>query len=829
MKEVFFDPNKSIVIKTSKTKFFKILEKARLLRKLFGYLFIFFFLISSLSLFEILNYEFKIAVGLTSLSLGTFFIFFVLNIFWSDKIKNLPIPRDSKNIADFLEITVARSISEVLKIEDKSADSNLLTKQILKNDKNLNFFFGRLGIPLKQIKRDLNYLSFDETNSSAIEGILLRAFEEKRGEKITSGDIIISLSEEKSFLSEVFKKENLDKNDIINVIEWKERIESTIDERKKFWEWTNLIKKGSLARDWASGYSLLLDSFSTDWTKIFKKTAFPKVVGHEKETKNLERVLSRKEINNALIVGEVGTGRKSMIYEIARRSFFGESLPEVNHKRIIELDVNKIFSQTEEFQRAERIIDSIFKETVSSGNIIIVINDIHKALKNTNISFESILSSYLPLATFQIIATTDFSGYYQTIEKNNLLFSYFEKIEISEISEKETLTLLEDLTPSLELKDKKFISYQALKEIIHSCEKYIPNIPFPKKATDLLDEAMVHLIQQKEFVLLPHHIHSVVSQKAQIPIGTLGEEEKDILLQLEDLIHKRVVNQEEAVNEVCSALRRSRSEISDSKKPMGSFLFLGPTGVGKTETAKALAESYFGAEKEMVRIDMSEFQAISDIGRLIGASKEEGILTSKVKENPFSLILLDEIEKAHPDVLNIFLQVMDDGHLTDGFGKKIDFKHTIIIATSNAGYKLILKGIEDGVEWHSLKKNILDFLYQEGTFRPEFINRFDAVVLFKTLSKENLLKISEIYLQKIKKNLQKKNIKFEITEGIKEKIVEIGYNPIYGARELKRAVQDKIENILATAMLSESINSGDRISINPDDFSIIKVSNFEKK
>ena len=350
-------------------------------------------------------------------------------------------------------------------------------------------------------------------------------------------------------------------------------------------------------------------------------------------------------------------------------------------------------------------------------------------------------------------------------------------------------------------------------------DKYLP-IPFPKSAMDLLDEVLVHLTSTKEKVLLPKHVNEVVSRKTKVPVGDVEEKERDTLLNLEDLLHQRIINQVEAVREVSTALRRARSQITVRKGPMGTFLFLGPTGVGKTETAKALAEIYFGSEERIIRLDMSEYQSVNDIPRLIGAPGEEGTLTTKIRENPFSLLLLDEIEKSHPNILNLFLQVLDEGFLTDGLGRKVNFRNCIIIATSNAGYQIILKALKEKTEWVDVKRNILDYIFQEGLFRPEFINRFDSMVVFQPLSQKNLLGIAELMLKKLKNNLKDQNIELIITEPLKEKIAELGYNPTFGARQMRRVIQDKVENVLASALLSKKIKRGDKIAINPDDFSL---------
>jgi ATP-dependent Clp protease ATP-binding subunit ClpC len=254
--------------------------------------------------------------------------------------------------------------------------------------------------------------------------------------------------------------------------------------------------------------------------------------------------------------------------------------------------------------------------------------------------------------------------------------------------------------------------------------------------------------------------------------------------------------------------------------PIGSFLFLGPTGVGKTETAKALAEIYFGSEEKMIRLDMSEFQNLSDIPRLLGGPGEEGLLTTPVRERPFSLLLLDEFEKAHPKILNLFLQVFDEGHLTDGMGRKVSFKNTIIIATSNAGAEIIWEKLKQTQKLEIIKEDLLSYLIQNRIFAPELLNRFDGVIIFKPLTKENLLKIAELLLKKIQKQLKEKDIDFAITEPLKEKIVELSYDPKFGAREIQRVIQEKVGNVLAKEILTGRIKRGMRIEIDPQSFEI---------
>jgi ATP-dependent Clp protease ATP-binding subunit ClpA len=356
---------------------------------------------------------------------------------------------------------------------------------------------------------------------------------------------------------------------------------------------------------------------------------------------------------------------------------------------------------------------------------------------------------------------------------------------------------------------------------VNLTSRYMPSLPFPEKALDILNEAVVYIQSRKEKFVMPHHIAEIISNKTEIPVGKMEVKEKQTLLNLENLIHQRIVNQQEAVKEISIAMRRARAGLSSKKRPMGTFLFMGPTGVGKTETSKALAQIYFGSEDKMIRIDMSEFQAISDIPRLIGSVSPvemQGLLTTPVRETPFSLVLFDEIEKAHPNILNLFLQILDEGHVTDGHGRKVVFTNTIIICTSNAGADMIFKEVESGKPID--KDNLLNSLFEKGIFKPEFINRFDATVLFHPLTKENLLDIAQLTLNGLQKNLKEKEIDFEITETLKLKIVELSYKPAYGAREMRRVVQDKVENVIAEALISEKIKKGDKIEINPESFEI---------
>ncbi len=803
-------------------KWGRLLGYAGFLKKLFLILFIFVFLTF---LYGFIPENFskeinKVLLGLSIIFLVSFLSSWIKESFFNLKLKQPEIKPGEDNLAEFLSFEAAKAVS-------RSISSTHLFYFLLRDNPKLDFIFSRVLLNLKDIKKQLKD-SLDSKNSESFENIILEALKigrKKNHLRIQIGDILSALAANDVIFKQILIENKLKKEDIENLTWWLENIEEKIRKSKRFWEYENLAKRGTLAKEWTAGYTITLDRYSKDLTNSIRKKDL-EFVGHKEEIKIAERILARGEINNVLIIGEPGTGKRSMVYALAQKSLLGRSLPGVNYKRIVELDMPSLLAQMESSEKVEAVLDKIFQEIVLAGNIILLIDGLHNYIGRDPgpgiIDISGIIAPYLRFPQFQIIALTNYRGLHKYIERNSSILSLFEKVEVSGISPRETLILLEYLTFVLEKRHKIFISYPAIREIVSLTDRYFPSLHFPEKAIDILDEAAVYVGSSiKEKIVLPKHIAKIITEKTEIPVGEIEAKEREVLLNLESLIHQRIINQDEAVKEVSTALRRARSEVTVKKGLMGGFLFLGPTGVGKTETAKALAQFYFRSEKRMIRLDMSEFQDIKDIPRLIGSSDGTGLLTMPVRENPFSLILLDEIEKAHPNILNLFLQVLDEGHLTDGLGRKINFKNTIIIATSNAGYKVILKALKEKQEWPEVKQKLLNYLFEHRIFRPELINRFDAVVIFSPLSKENLLDISQLMLGRLKKNLQEKGIEFIITQPLKEKIVELSYNPVFGAREMRRVIQDKVENVLASALLSKELVRGGKAEIDPEGFKLI--------
>ncbi|MEK7167817.1 MAG: hypothetical protein AAB791_02325, partial [Patescibacteria group bacterium] len=359
----------------------------------------------------------------------------------------------------------------------------------------------------------------------------------------------------------------LKKEDIENLTWWLESLKKRTADKRRWWDYQNLMKKGTLAKEWTAGYTIHLDKYSVDWTEIAKKQGFPEIIGHAKEIEQIERVLARQEYNNVLLVGTPGIGRKSIIQGLVRKAVLGQSLPDVNYKRVVEFDLPGLLAEATDPEVIRVRLDQIFQEAISAGNVILVINDFHNfiAVKPGpgQMDIAGAISPYLNLPQFQIVAVTNYAGLHKNIEQNPSVLNLFEKVEVAEISEQETMRILESLTLVLEQKYKLFISYPALREIVALTKRYLPSLPFPKKAIDLLDEAMIYVKKStKDKVVLPKHIAQIITEKTQIPVGEMEKKEKEILLNLEALIHQRIINQAEAVREVATALRRARSEVN---------------------------------------------------------------------------------------------------------------------------------------------------------------------------------------------------------------------------------------------------------------------------
>lgn len=660
--------------------------------------------------------------------------------------------------------------------------------------------------------------------------------------RITASAVFLGLIRQAPTAETVLQHWQTNINELTEVARWYHHLERLAHQPSPLFNPANLKSTGGIGRDWAAGYTPTLEKFASALTRQLSPTFGDHYLAHAETIDQIERVLARSGRHNVLVIGESGVGKRTIVLGLAWRIHFGKTLRPLRHKRVLELDVSALLAGVSIAGELEARLVRILNEAVAAGNVVLFVDRLERlfgaeAGQAGVVNAGEILIPYLESSSLQLVGTTTFADYHRFFERQPGVVTQFERVEAREPKPDQILKILEEVAPTFETRYGLLISYPALKEVITIAARYLSNRKFPEKAIDLLDEAAVHLVSSThERTLLPEHIDEVVSQKTNIPIGKVDSQEKDKLLHLETELHQRVVNQQEAIESIAQALRRARTGVSRQDRPIGTFLFLGPTGVGKTETAKSLAAIYFGSEKTMIRLDMNEFQNVASINQLIGGSGFEagGFLTNAVKERPFSVLLLDEIEKAHPSILNLFLQLLDEGRLQDAAGEVIDFTNTIVIGTSNAGAEWVREKLTaarlmvDGRSMiannsdqpsssvyspASFKQELLEFLQHHNIFRPEFLNRFDAIVTFRPLKEEELIKVVDLHVKRINKNLADKEMSIVMTQQAAAKLAEIGFDPQFGARALARAIQQKVENLIADKILRGQLQPGGVLEI----------------
>ena len=624
--------------------------------------------------------------------------------------------------------------------------------------------------------------------------------------------------------------------------------------------------------------NLSIEEFGRNLTKLAQDGRLDPVVGRQKEIERTVQILGRRTKNNPVLIGEPGVGKTAIAEGLAQR-IVNQDVPEVLlDKQVISLDMGSVVAGTRFRGDFEERLKKIMEEVRTAGNIILVIDEIHTLVgaggTEGGLDAANILKPALARGELQCIGATTLDEYRQHIERDAALERRFQPILVGEPSVAETIDILYGLRSAYEQHHKVNITDEAVVAAAELADRYISDRFLPDKAIDLIDEAgsrvrlrhsriannkelkrelttatkakseairiqdfskagklriqelalqaKLDVEENQETVNAPlvneEDIAQIVASWTGVPVNKLTESESELLLHLEDTLHTRLIGQEQAVTSVSRAIRRARVGLKSPNRPIASFIFSGPTGVGKTELAKALAAYFFGAEDAMVRLDMSEYMESHNVSKLIGSPpgyvgyNEGGQLTEAVRRKPYTVLLFDEIEKAHPDVFNMLLQILDDGHLTDAKGRKVDFKNTLIILTSNIGSKVIEKGgsslgfefdNQPDASYHRIRNLVNEEL--KAYFRPEFLNRVDDIIVFTQLNKDEVKQIAEIMLRDVASRLKDKNIALEVTEAFKEKVVQEGYDPSYGARPLRRAIVRLLEDSLVEAILSGEI------------------------
>jgi len=649
----------------------------------------------------------------------------------------------------------------------------------------------------------------------------------------------------------------------------------------------------------ASAKTPLLDQLATDLTGLAEAGKLDPVIGRQTEIERVIQILARRNKNNPALIGEPGVGKTAIVEGLAQRIIAGETPEPLLGKRVLQLDVGSLVAGTmyrgQFEERLKRVIDEL-----KSAAAILFIDEVHMLVgagsAGSSVDAANILKPALSRGELQVIGATTLDEYRKYIESDAALERRFQPVMVEEPSVDEALEILRGVKGPYEDHHRLVITDEALEAAVHLSARYVPDRFLPDKAIDLIDEtasrvrmykspeartlkSMMDDLRQtrqaralaveearyddaQELLLhqsgleeqlqqlragwersedsprvTAHDIAEVVSMWTGVPVMQIAEEESQRLLQMESALHARVVGQDEAIEAISKAVRRARAGLKDPKRPVGSFIFLGPTGVGKTELTKALAEFIFGSEEALIHIDMSEFMERHTVSRLVGAPPgyvgydDAGQLTEAIRRRPYSIVVFDEVEKAHPDAHNMLLQIMEEGHLSDARGRKVDFRNAMIVMTSNVGAELIRRQaqlgfslqrdeiVEEKQAFEEMRKKLMEALRK--VFRPEFLNRVDAVIVFHALTREQITSIVDLELAKVARRLSDHHITLTATEAARLKLAELGYDPEMGARPLRRVIQNKVEDRLSDKLLSGEFKAGDRIVVEAEESDVV--------
>lgn len=575
------------------------------------------------------------------------------------------------------------------------------------------------------------------------------------------------------------------------------------------------VRHRIMNRSWTARPTPFLDRFSQDLTDLARSAEVGFLIGHAKEYDQLVDVLARPGNPNALLVGEAGCGKTTLIEHLAFQMVKDRVPPPLFDRRLVSLSLGNLVAGAAEGELQERV-KKIINEIIGAGNIILYIPDIHNLVRTSGreLTAADMLLPAINSDAFSVVGASYPREFKQYIEANSDFAGAFEIIRVNEISEAEAVSLITYQSLILESQYKIVISFSAVKQAVILAHKYFHQKMLPASAEDLLKAALADVAGKRQKTLSADDVIAIAERRVNVPLHAVQQVEAEKLLNLEGLIHKRLIDQEEAVTAVSRAIREYRSGLARKGGPIANFLFVGPTGVGKTELAKILTQIQFGDQNLMLRFDMSEYQDKQSIFRFIGSpdGTVHGSLTDAVLEKPYSMILLDEFEKAHPDILNLFLQVFDDGRLTDNLGRLVDFQNTIIIATSNAHSELIKTELENqrpiAEIAEQLKKKLTDY------FKAELLNRFSAVIVFKPLSSGDIQQITRIQLNDLAVVVrQNQGMELIFSPEAVQEVARLGYDPVFGARPLRRVISDRIRAVLAEKILRQEIARGASIKV----------------
>lgn len=749
---------------------------------------------------------------------GTVFSLFVLNRFIATHLWNDGRSRGrSDNCADWLSSDLVRATA----LEEEVSSGGMLHAAV--STRRGAAFLQLLGVDAKSFLKDLE---FDAHEEDGVIDLLKRAetLRAECGEQRIDGNIIVYLfltggqEEAVSFLNE----HDLSLQDLAHVLRW-EQYHEAWDRIRSGWRPDRLVARtGVIGHNWVQGYTDELDAYCTDLSATVKDITRSDIVIHHENIEQVLHVLLRSADQNVLILGRPGVGKQTLVRNVARSIRRHEEAHALANARVLMLHSELLISSAE---HPDTVLLQALGRATHAGRFLLVVDNLSVLVQSRKGDVLAVLAKFLRSPTISLLAIADPQDYHVLRSKDPALAQLFEVVTIDDATREETLFVLMEHAFTLREQTGIRLSYKTLMAVMDLADRYVGDEGFPGKAIAVLDDAALSARRRGDSLLSDEDVRDAVSLKAHMDVSRISQGERERLLHLEEELKGRIIGQDKALRALASALKRARLELTDRNRPIGTFLFLGPTGVGKTQTAKELAHAYFGAPDALIRLDMNEFSAADSVKMLIGApdvsdALAEGELARRVQDRPFSLVLLDEIEKAHPAVINVFLQMLDEGQLTDATGIKTDFRNTIIIATSNAGALFIRDFLSKhtGEVDDQFKKSLIESILKEKIFTPEFMNRFDEVVLYHPLLLEDAKRVSLLMLEEIVGDLrEKKGITVEFEEGVIEAIVERGYSREFGAREMRRTIAELVENYLADYMLKNDVKRGDTIRINRGD------------
>lgn len=679
------------------------------------------------------------------------------------------------------------------------------------------FLSVRLGISANFL---LNIASENPHDTTLIWQSALAVWERTGSPKITGAVMAVALIEQFPSHDGLLANLRLDMDDVDRGIRWYERIKLLIEQHAE-----KPLHTGGIARDWSFGYTPLLTSFAQNLSQqVTGGTIMTKTDVHKDSIDRLMSVFSSDGRQNIALVGPNGSGKSTIVAAFAEKLIDGhvEVPSKLLYQQVFLLDASSLISKASGRGELESLVSQILNEAYLAKNIILCLDNAQLFFEEGvgSVNLSNMLLPILEAGKLRIILTMDEQRFLQISQYNSSLAHALNTLTIAPTSESDTYDIMRDQLIGLESRHKVTYMYQAITEAYRIGDRYVQDLAMPGKALKVLEVAAGYA---QNGLVTQQSVHDAVERSMNIKIAAPnGDAERDMLLNLEARIHERMINQTRAVTAVSDAIRRARAGVRNQDRPVGTFLFLGPTGVGKTELSKALADVYYGGEGDMIRLDLNEFVRPEDVSRLIAdGAIDSASLTAQVQKRPFSVVLLDEIEKAHPQVLTTLLQLLDEGILRDEKNREISFRDTIVIATSNAGADRIREYIERGYQMEQFEEQFTNELISANIFRPEFLNRFDEIVLFRPLTKDELLQVIDLILVGVNKTLSPQKIQVAVEPDGKRLLVEAGYDPRLGARPMRRVVQRAVENVVAKQLLAGTIAPGSTTIITAEQIAAI--------